>query len=237
MIIYGNIHSIESMGLVDGPGIRTVVFFQGCSLRCKFCHNPDTWNFNEGIKISTQELITKIKRYKPYFERSSGGVTFSGGEPLMQPEFLLEMLKLCKASGINTCLDTAGVGFGNYKEILKYTDLILYDIKHIDPKAYKSLTGKSQDETNDFLKVVSSMNIPVIARHVVVPGLTDTEKFMKELKIFAHKHIKNLIKVELLPYHLLGVNKYKELSIPYPLKGVKAMDKTKTEYLQNHYFS
>ena len=127
-MVKGRIHSIESMGLVDGPGVRVVVFFQGCALRCKYCHNPDTWAQNMGEEYTAEELVRKIKRFKPYFERSGGGVTFSGGDPLRQPEFLLEVLKLCKENEINTCLDTAGFGFGEYDEILKYTDLVLYDV-------------------------------------------------------------------------------------------------------------
>ena len=121
-MIKGRIHSIESMGLVDGPGIRVVVFFQGCSLRCKFCHNPDTWNCNGGDEYTTEELVKKIERFKPYFKQSGGGVTISGGDPLRQPEFLIEVLKLCKEKGIHTCVDTAGYGLGEYDEILKYTD-------------------------------------------------------------------------------------------------------------------
>ena len=128
-MVKGKIHSIESMGLVDGPGIRVVVFFQGCKLRCAYCHNPDTWKFSGGIEMTPEELIQKIVRFKPYFNRSGGGVTFSGGDPLMQPEFLLECLKLCKQNGIHTAIDTSGFGNGDYAEILKYTDLVLLDIK------------------------------------------------------------------------------------------------------------
>ena len=141
-LITGRVHSLESMGLVDGPGIRTVVFLQGCRLRCSFCHNPDTWQLSGGEVFSAEQLMAKIRRFKPYFLRSGGGVTFSGGEPLLQPAFLLEMLKLLKREGIHTCLDTAGVGEGDYTEILRHTDLILYDIKHIDPALYQSMTGQ-----------------------------------------------------------------------------------------------
>ncbi len=126
----GNIHSIETLGTLDGPGIRMVVFFQGCRLRCAYCHNPDTWAFRKGISTTSENIVEKAKRYKPYFKFNDGGVTFSGGEPLMQPEFLLECLKLCKREGIHTVLDTAGVGMGDYEEILNYTDLVILDIKH-----------------------------------------------------------------------------------------------------------
>ena len=139
-MIKGRIHSIETMGLVDGPGIRVVVFFQGCSLRCLYCHNPDTWSDNDGEEYYAEDLVKKIKRFESYFSRSGGGVTFSGGDPLRQPKFLLEVLKLCKQVGIHTCLDTSGVGFGDYEEILKYTDLVLYDVKHLTEQGYLDMT-------------------------------------------------------------------------------------------------
>ena len=142
-MVKGRIHSIESMGLVDGPGIRVVVFFQGCALRCKYCHNPDTWSHNDGTEYTPEELVNKISRFRPYFENSGGGVTFSGGDPLRQPEFLLEVLKLCKQKGINTCLDTSGYGFGDYDEILKYTDIVLFDVKDITPEGYKNVTCRN----------------------------------------------------------------------------------------------
>ena len=148
----GRIHSIESMGLVDGPGIRVVVFFQGCSLRCKYCHNPDTWEYGGGEEYTASELVDKIKRYKPYFETSNGGVTFSGGEPLRQPEFLIEALKLCKQEGIHTCIDTSGFGVGMYDEILKYTDLVLFDIKELTKENYKKVTLMNIDESLKFLE-------------------------------------------------------------------------------------
>lgn len=220
----GRIHSIESMGLVDGPGIRTVVFFQGCALRCAYCHNPDTWGFEGGQEISPEELLNKVLRFKSYFEKSGGGVTCSGGEPLMQPKFLLEFLKLCKKNNIHTTLDTSGVGLGNYDEILKYVDLVLLDIKHYDMDGYKHITEHSMDKFNEFAKSVISSNVPLWIRHVVVPGITDTKEHMINLKNFISK-FKNVQKVELLPYHNLGVNKYEKLGIPYKLEGVEPMDK------------
>ena len=165
----GRVHSIESMGLVDGPGIRTVVFLQGCNLRCQYCHNPDTWDIYGGNEMSADEVINKIKRFKPYF-KNNGGVTFSGGEPLMQPEFLLELLKKCEELDIHTCIDTAGYGKGEYDDILKYTDLILYDIKHEDYDKYNIVTRRKQDETLKFIEKVQEYNIPIWIRHVVVPG-------------------------------------------------------------------
>lgn len=223
-MIKGRIHSIESMGLVDGPGIRVVVFFQGCALRCKYCHNPDTWKNNAGDEYTPEELVNKIKRFRPYFERSGGGVTFSGGDPLRQPEFLLEVLKLCKEEGISTCLDTAGFGFGDYDEILKYTDLVLYDIKDITREGYKNVTLRDMDESINFIEAMKRNNTKMWIRHVVVPGLTDGEEHIKALNEYI-KNIPNVLKVELLPYHLLGVNKYESMNMKYPLAGVEAMDK------------
>ena len=223
-MIKGKIHSIESMGLVDGPGIRVVVFFQGCNLRCKYCHNPDTWNVNGGEEYTPIELVNKILRFKSYFERSGGGVTFSGGDPLMQPEFLLQVLKLCKKNGIHTCLDTAGYGFSEYDEILKYTDLVLFDIKDITRDRYRNITLMEIDESLKFLEAMKRNNTKMWIRHVVVPGLTDGEQHIKELNNFINT-IPNVLKVELLPYHLLGVNKYEVMNIPYKLEGVEAMDK------------
>ncbi|AGX42258.1 pyruvate formate-lyase-activating protein [Clostridium saccharobutylicum] len=234
-MIIGKIHSIESMGLVDGPGIRVVVFFQGCALRCKFCHNPDTWSPNGGEEYTPEQLVRKIERFKPYFEKSGGGVTFSGGDPLRQPEFLLEVLKLCKKKDINTCIDTAGYGFGEYDEILKYTDLVLFDIKHITREGYKNITSMEIDESLKFLEAMKKNDTKIWIRHVIVPGITDKEEHLKQLKEFVDK-IPNVEKVELLPYHLLGVNKYEGLGIKYPLEGVEAMDKETTKRYQKEIF-
>lgn len=223
-MVKGKIHSIESMGLVDGPGIRVVVFMQGCALRCKYCHNPDTWTPNGGEEYTPEQLVKKIARFRSYFERSGGGVTFSGGDPLRQPEFLLEALKLCKEKGINTCVDTAGYGFGDYDEILKYTDLVLFDVKHYTREGYKNVTLMEMDESLNFLEAMKRNNTKMWIRHVVVPGMTDGEEHINGLKEFI-KDIKNVEKIELLPYHLLGVNKYETMGINYPLDGVDAMDK------------
>lgn len=227
----GRMHSFESMGLVDGPGIRNVVFLQGCKLRCAYCHNPDTWNTKEGTNVDSLDLIEKIKRFKPYFDRSGGGVTFSGGEPLLQPEFLLEMLKLCKDSGINTAIDTAGVGFGDYDEILKYTDLVLLDLKHSTSEGYEKLTGRCDDDFKHFLDVLQKSGTKIWIRHVVVPGITDSKEHEKRL-ISIIKKLKNVEKVELLPYHTLGVYKYENMGINYRLRGVNPMDKSVTEKMQ-----
>lgn len=226
-MIKGKIHSVESMGLVDGPGIRVVVFMQGCTLRCLYCHNPDTWTLDgnkDALDFTPEELVNKISRFRSYFEKSGGGVTFSGGDPLKQPEFLKETLKLCKEAGIHTTLDTSGVGFGDYEEILKYTDLVLYDVKHLTREGYKDMTGIEIDETQKFLEACKKMGTKMWIRQVVVPGKTDIEEYIRELGKFI-KTLDNVEKVELLPYHLLGVNKYETLGIKYRLEGLEAMDK------------
>ncbi|AKN32121.1 pyruvate formate lyase-activating protein [Clostridium carboxidivorans P7] len=225
----GKMHSFESMGLVDGPGIRTVVFMQGCSLRCAYCHNPDTWNFQGGTEITPEELVKKIARFKPYF-KNGGGVTFSGGEPLMQPDFLIETLKLCKEQGIHTTIDTAGYGSGKYDEILKYTDLVLLDIKHVDDNGYKNLVGQSKKGFDEFLQAVQKANTKLWIRHVVVPGITDSEEHIKRLASII-KSIKNVEKVELLPYHTLGVEKYNKMGIEYKLSHIDSMSKEELDKL------
>jgi len=231
----GRIHSIETMGLVDGPGIRVVVFFQGCALRCLYCHNPDTWTYKGGTEMTSQELVDKVVRFKKYFENSNGGVTLSGGDPLKQPEFLIETLKLFKENGIHTCLDTSGVGNGDYEEILKYTDLVLYDVKHLTEEGYKHITGLEKEETDKFLEVCQKLGTKLWIRQVVVPGLTDSDEYMMKLKNFVDG-LKNVEKVELLPYHLLGVNKYETMGLNYRLKDTKEMDKEVCDKLKEKYF-
>lgn len=227
----GRIHSFESMGLVDGPGIRCIVFMQGCALRCAYCHNPDTWAFGQGTEMTPQEVLKKLIRFKPYF-KNNGGVTFSGGEPLMQPEFLIETLKLCKEAGIHTVIDTAGYGIPKYyDEILKYTDLVLLDIKHVDDDGYKNLVGQGKNGFDEFLAAVQKANTKLWIRHVVVPGLTDSEEHIKKLaKII--KNISNVEKIELLPYHTLGVDKYTKLGLEYKLADVDSMDMEDIEKLE-----
>lgn len=231
----GRIHSIESMGLVDGPGIRTVVFFQGCSLRCAYCHNPDTWNMDGGKEMNPEELLKKILRFKPYFDKSGGGVTFSGGEVLLQPQFLLEILKLCKENHIHTAIDTAGYGYGNYEDILKYTDLVLLDIKYVDDQGYKSLTGKGNSGLFEFLKIAEKVGTKLWIRNVIVPNLNDSKEYIEKLaKII--KGIKNVGKIELLPYHSLGVDKYRKLGIKYRLEGTKDMSRETCTELQKYLY-
>lgn len=227
----GKINSIETMGLVDGPGVRFVVFMQGCPLRCKFCHNPETWMLNgKSKKYSSEELIKNILNYKSYF-KNNGGVTFSGGEPLMQKEFLLECLKLCKKENIHTCIDTAG-SIPDCKEILKYTDLVMLDIKGTNKNNYKEMTGSNIDTSLAFLKLCQEMNKKLWIRVVIIPGINDTKEYINELIDFI-KPLKNVEKIEFLPYHTLGVHKYKELGIKYPLKDIPDMGKDKCKELEN----
>ncbi len=226
----GRIHSIESMGLVDGPGIRTVLFLQGCGLRCKYCHNPDTWQRHAGKEMDVTEIMKKLRRFQPYYGKA-GGVTCSGGEPLLQIEFVTELFKACKKENISTCLDTAGYGFGNYEELLKVTDLVLFDVKHYLPEEYKALTGGDFSIPTDFLNAVKQSKTPLWIRHVVVPNITDTEEHIKGLGEYI-RAIPNVEKVELLPYHTLGVEKYSVMGADYPLKDTLPMCKEKTKELQ-----
>lgn len=234
----GYLHSIESMGLVDGPGVRSVVFLSGCLLRCRYCHNPDTWKEGTGTRISPQKLVDKLRRFVPYY-RSGGGVTFSGGEPLLQPEFLGEALMLARQAGIHTCIDTSGVGRADdeqYREILANTSLILYDIKHYLPDEYQKLTGMPMDETMRFLQIAQEMKVPMWIRHVVVPGLTDGEEHLAGLREFVDG-LSGVERVELLPYHRLGVHKYETMKLPYTLADTPVMNPDVCAGLQKKYFA
>lgn len=230
----GLIHSIESMGTVDGPGVRTVVFLQGCALRCRYCHNPDTWARGGGTPTEAEELVRRLARYKPYYG-AGGGVTFSGGEPLLQPDFLAQALRLCKEQGIHTCIDTAGAGLGDYEAILRHTDLVLYDVKHHSPAGYRQVTGAAMDETRRFLAAAAKAGTPLWVRHVVVPGLTDGEEHLAALADYV-RGLPGVQKVELLAYHTLGVHKYEALGIPYPLAGTPPMDPVRCAALQTRFF-
>lgn len=220
----GYIHSFETFGTVDGPGIRFVVFMQGCPMRCLYCHNPDTWTVGAGEAYTPQEVASKTLRYKSYFT-GGGGVTVSGGEPMLQSEFVRELFSLLKESGIHTALDTSGVMFDEndkhkFDELLSVTDLVLLDIKHIIDERHKRLTGHSNKNILAFARYLSDTDKPVWIRHVLVPGITDDDGYLKELSSFI-KTLKNVKKVEVLPYHTMGAVKYEKLGIDYPLKGVK----------------
>lgn len=225
----GKINSIETMGLVDGPGIRFVVFMQGCKLRCVFCHNPETWSKVPIIEMTPDALIEKILRYKPYFE-NNGGVTFSGGEPLLQPQFLIDVLKKLKGLGIHTVLDTSGVGIGKYQEILQYTDLVILDIKAYENPLYQKITGRDMNEFLKFLKECIKLNKKMWIRQVIIPDINDNINYVKGLKNFL-ADIPNIEKVEFLPFHTLGKEKYQKLGIINPLEKTLDMSKERCEEL------
>lgn len=216
-----NVNCIESMGLKDGPGIRTVIFLQECNLRCNYCHNPEMWLNETKTEYTVEELMGIIRKYKPYYS-NNGGITLSGGEPLLQTEFITMLFKACKEEGIHTCLDTAGVGTGDYQELLKYTDLILFDVKHTTSEGYKSLVHYDMEKSLEFIKVCNKATTKIWIRQVIIPGVNDNVQYIKSLKNFI-KDINNIEKVELLPYHTLGSEKYKNLGIPYVLENTDAL--------------
>nr|MDE6142275.1 pyruvate formate lyase-activating protein [Bacilli bacterium] len=211
-----SINSIESCGTVDGPGIRAVIFFNECHLRCKYCHNPEMWH-RQGENYTPIELSNKIKRYKPYFG-NNGGVTFSGGEPLLHQDFLIELSKLLKEENIHIALDTAGYGLGNYEELLSYIDLIIFDIKDINEPRFKNITGGNINKVWEFLDVAKRLNKKFWIRQVIVPGIHDNETFLISLNKYIKEHfiIDNIERIEFLPYHKLGSEKYETLNIPNP---------------------
>ena len=228
----GRIHSFESFGTVDGPGIRYVVFFQGCPLRCQYCHNPDTWE-NGGKEYTAEQIVAQALRYKNYFGEK-GGVTASGGEPLVQIDFLTELFTQLKAKGVHTCIDTSGITFNpdsqqsvdKHKKLLAVTDLVMLDIKHIDSEACKKLTGYGNENTLAFAKFLSDNGVPTWIRQVIVPNVTDGEESLQKTRAFIDG-LKTVERVEVLPYHTMGEVKYEKLGLEYPLKGVEAPTKEK----------
>jgi len=217
----GRIHSLETFGTVDGPGIRFVIFMQGCSLKCKYCHNRDTWDMQSGSECYVSELIEQIMRYKSYIDNSDGGVTISGGEPLLQIDFLIELFKELKKKKIHTAIDTSGIiPIGpKVKELLSYTDLVLLDIKHIDNEKCIDLTGHSNKNTLSFAQYLSDHDIPIWIRQVFVPSITDDEEDLKKLKNFIDS-LNTVKRVEILPYHNMGKFKWEELGQEYPLDDI-----------------
>ena len=220
----GAIHSIETFGLVDGPGVRYVIFMQGCHMRCKFCHNADTWKVKEPDQ-SAEAVLKKALRYRPYW-KENGGITVSGGEPLLQIDFLIELFTQAKKEGVHTTLDTCGQPFtfkepffSKFKQLMKVTDLVLLDIKHIDEKAHKELTGHTNQNILEFAKYLSDIQKTVWFRHVLVPTINTDEVYLKRLHQFVAQ-LKNVERVEVLPYHTLGAYKWKELGLEYPLEGI-----------------
>lgn len=228
----GAIDSIETFGLVDGPGIRTVIFMSGCNLRCLYCHNPETWNMcNKNYEA--EEIARKIIRNKPYFKRNNGGVTFSGGEPLLQSDFIIEVAKILKKENIHIAIDTAGCGNGNYEEILKYVDLVILDIKAVKEDDYKKITGKSMDEFNKFKDTLIKLNTPLWIRQVIVPDINNTKENMDDLREYL-KQFNNIQRIELLPYHTYGKEKYKKLNLPYRLGDTPALSEDEVKELYSY---
>ena len=221
----GYIHSLESFGSVDGPVVRFVIFTSGCAMRCQFCHNPDTWNMQSGTPYTADELIQKALKYRAYWG-SKGGITVSGGEPLLQIDFLTELFKKAKEEGIHTTLDTSGNPFtreepffNKFRELMQYTDLILLDIKHIDEKQHEILTGQSNTNILELAGYLSEIKKPVWIRHVLVPERNDKDEYLDRLHDFI-SGLENVERVEVLPYHTLGTYKWKELGLKYPLEGI-----------------
>lgn len=252
----GRIHSIESFGAMDGPGVRLAIFFQGCPMRCKYCHNPDTWEPSGGSRRTVEELLELFERNRPFYR--GGGITATGGEPLMQLEFLTELFAGAKRRKIHTCLDTSGIAYPvepkpdaleehrlgadarravrenirkrreEFERLFAVTDLVLLDIKHSSPEGHAALTLKSQEPVLAFAKALEEAKIPVIVRHVCVPGITDGEESLRELGRLIGKW-KNLKGLDVLAYHRMGVSKYRELGIPYPLENIPEMEPEKVK--------
>lgn len=231
----GYIHSFETFGTVDGPGIRFVTFVKGCPMRCKYCHNPDTWTIDGAQKFTPEQIVNQILKYKSYYQ--NGGMTISGGEPLLQIDFITEVFSLCKKKGIHTALDTSGIIFNRsnkyllakFDELIKYVDLVLLDIKHINNEKHMELTGQPNTNILDFARYLDENNKAMWIRHVLVPGITLNDEYLKQTKAFIDT-LKHVEKVEVLPYHTMGIVKYKQLGLPYPLEGVNPPTKEEVEH-------
>ena len=219
----GKLHSIETFGALDGPGIRTVFFLQGCPARCMYCHNPDTWNEDEGEQITVGEVVSRARRGRPYYGEN-GGVTFSGGEPLLQADFLIEAMDALRRDGITSAIDTSGTYFDDKSEtVIAHCDMVLLDIKHIDSNAHRRLTGWGNENILDCARYLSDIQKPVWIRHVSVPGINDDDESLRRLRTFLDT-LGNVDRVEVLPYHTLGVYKWEQLGIPYTLAEVSPPD-------------
>ncbi len=219
----GYIHSAESFGTVDGPGVRFVVFLKGCPMRCLYCHNPDTWEMSGGEELSSDEILARYKKNIAFYK--SGGITVTGGEPLLQIDFLIELFMKAREKGIHTCLDTSGIIFNpenteKLDKLLSYTSLVMLDIKHIDEDKHISLTGKSNKNILLFAKYLEKMGVDLWVRHVLVPSVTDDPEDLKNLGRFIGG-LNNLKALDVLPYHTMGVSKYKSLGLDYPLAGIE----------------
>ena len=226
----GRIHSLESFGTVDGPGVRYVVFVQGCPMRCKYCHNPDTWEMNAGTLMEPEYIIEQYERNKGFYKE--GGITVTGGEPLMQIDFLIDLFTLAKKKNIHTCIDSSGIAFNpnfpelmaKFDKLMELTDLVMLDIKHIDPEKHLELTKQKNENILAFAKYLSEKGVDTWIRHVVVPGITDDEVYLHKLGYFIGG-LKALKALDVLPYHDMGKTKYEKLGIDYILKDVPPMDK------------
>ena len=226
----GRIHSLESFGTVDGPGTRFVVFVQGCPMRCAYCHNPDTWGMDGGTMMEPSEIIEQYEKNRPFYA-NGGGLTVTGGEPLMQPDFLIELFSLAKEKNIHTCIDSSGIAFHPQNEafmakmdkLMSITDLVMLDIKHIDPEKHKELTQQPNENILKFAAYLDDKHVDMWIRHVVVPGITDDDKYLFELGYFIGQ-FGNLKALDVLPYHTMGEKKYESLGMEYKLKGVPPMD-------------
>lgn len=234
----GYIHSTESFGTVDGPGIRYVVFMQGCPMRCKYCHNPDTWELNKGNVMEVDDILKEYQTYLPYLK--NGGITVSGGEPLMQIDFVTELFEKAASQGIHTCLDTSGITFNEsnqaqldkFNRLLKVTNLVLLDVKHIDPAMHLDLTGQPNDQILKFAKYLDEQQVPVWIRHVVVPTITDQKEYLSALGYFIGG-LTNIKALDVLPYHDMGKVKYEELGIEYPLAHIEPLSNSQAEQARN----
>lgn len=234
----GHIHSTESFGAADGPGVRFIVFMQGCHMRCRYCHNPDTWKMDGGDEVTADEILKRALRFKPYWGKD-GGITISGGEPLLQIDFVIELFKKAKELGINTCIDTAGNPFtkeepffSKFDELMKYTDLLLLDLKEINPTRHKDLTGFDNSNIIEMAKYLSEINKPVWIRHVLVPEHSDFDEDLDALGDFIDT-LSNVDRVEILPYHTLGKFKWENLGIPYTLESISPPSAERIENAKN----
>lgn len=220
---FGNVHSIETLGAFDGPGIRYVLFLQGCPFQCQYCHNRDTWSTRQNKRMSVEEILDDYKKYQRFYKK--GGLTVSGGEPLLQLPFLIELFTEAKKQNIHTCLDTSAACFNakaekRFKELMDVTDLVLLDIKHIDPKKHETLTGSTNEHVLEFARYLDELGVSVIIRHVLVPTITDDKEDLMKLRSFLDT-LTNVLNIEILPYHTKGIMKWKELGLSYPLPHIK----------------
>ena len=235
----GYIHSTESFGTVDGPGIRYVVFFQGCPMRCLYCHNPDTWKIGAGKEMTSEQILAEYRKNRSFYQK--GGITVTGGEPLLQMEFLTELFEQAKAENIHTCIDTSGILFHpdkaeQFDRLMSFTDLVMLDIKHIDPQKHKQLTGHDNRNILGFAKYLEQKKVPLWVRHIIVEGYTDDPNDLTELGRFIGK-LSNLKALDVLPYHTMGVSKYQASGIPYPLEGVPALPLSEAAKAKEHILS